>query len=408
MRILAVYRGLPWPYSEGYHLRVLHLFRRLRARGHETHLLGLIHEPAQAAKLGALEREGIFASITLEHFPRRRWLGRIKTNLGVRPPQSLKEEYPAFGGRLRTRVLEMRARLGVEIGYIFDPWADVLFSDALVLPTLLDVCDCRSLYYARQLERGDLGLLQRARVRQLLRRFRAFETYLLERYPAATAISPLDRDYLLRLRPGARVEVIANGVDLDMFRPLDDVPEKADNLILFGNMDFLPNVDAAIHFAREILPRVRERRLQATFTIVGTNPLPEVQALAREIEGVEVIGGVPDLKPWIQRAAMLVAPMRFGAGMKNKVLETLAMEKPVVTNPTGIEAFSPEVRSLLRLAHDDDEFAQHVCDLLDAPEERLRIGRAGREQMQRLHSWEAAAARYEALFVELAATAPRA
>lgn len=408
MKILVVYRGLPWPYSEGYHLRVLHLFRRLRARGHAAHLLGLIHEQSQAQQLAALEREGIFESITLEWFPRRRWLGRLRTNLGVDPPASLKAEYPGFGARLRARSEELRARHGLEVAWVFDPWADVLYADAQVLPTLLDVCDCRSLFYARQLERGDLPWTQRLRVRQLLRRFEAFETHLLERYPMATAISPLDRDFLLRLRPQARVEVIPNGVDLEMFQPLADVPEKQDNLILFGNMDFLPNVDAAVHFAREILPRVRERRLQATFTIVGTNPAPEVRALEREMEGVEVTGGVPDLKPWIQRATMLVAPMRFGAGMKNKVLETMAMEKPVVTNVTGLEAFAPEVRALLRVAHDDEEFAERVCDLLDAPEERRRLGRAGRALMQRLYSWEAAAERYEGLFAELAATGSRA
>jgi len=387
---------------------VLHLFKRLRARGHQAHLLGLVNEEGQAEKAEALAGEQIFDSITIERFPRRSWFGRLRTNLGLNPPVSLKAEYPGFGAQLRARVSEMRTRLGLDVAYVFDPWADVLFSDALLLPTLLDVCDCRSLYYERQLERSDLPPWQRARIHQLLRRFNAFEGYTLDRYPIATAISPLDRDALLRLRPNARVEVIANGVDLEMFRPLPDVAEKPDNLILFGNMDFLPNVDAAIHFAREILPRVRERRLQANFTIVGTRPLPEVRLLAEELDGVEVTGGVPDLKPWIQRATMLVAPMRFGAGMKNKILETLAMEKPVVTNPTGIESFESEVRGLLRVAHDDQEFADLVCDLLDAPDERRRIGTDGRALMQRRHSWEVAATRYEEIFAELAATAPSA
>lgn len=406
MRILVAYRGLPWPYSEGYHLRVLHLFRRLRARGHEAHLLAMVQDDGQEAKREPLEREGIFASITVERFPRRSPFGRLRTNLGWNPPAALKAEYPGLGQRLRARVEELRQRHGVEVGYVFDPWADVLFSDALLLPTLLDVCDCRTLYYERQLERADLPPWRRARQQQLLRRFRALERYTLARYPLATAISPLDREALLRLLPGARVEVIANGVDLEMFRPLPDAPEEPDNLILFGNMDFLPNVDAAVHFARRVLPLVRERRMQANFTIVGTNPAPEVRRLAKEIEGVEVTGGVPDLKPWIQRATMLVAPMRFGAGMKNKILETLAMEKPVVTNPTGIEAFDGEVRALLRVAHDDRQFADLVADLLDAPEERRRLGAAGRALMQRRHSWDAAAARYEALLAELSATAP--
>jgi glycosyltransferase involved in cell wall biosynthesis len=92
--------------------------------------------------------------------------------------------------------------------------------------------------------------------------------------------------------------------------------------------------------------------------------------------------------------------------MKNKILEAMAMEKPVVTSPTGIESFDAEMRALLRVAHDDQEFADLVCDLLDAPDERRRLGAAGRALMQRRHSWEAAAERYERLFAELAATAP--
>lgn len=401
MRILVVYRGLPWPISEGYHLRVLHLFRRLAAR-HEVHLLGLVHEEEQAAQRPHLEADGFCASIHLEWLPKRSALGRLRTNLGFEPSAALKAEYPGYGRRLRVLVEDLVQRHGIDVGYAFDSWAQVLYSDALVVPTLLDVCDSRSFFYERQLERGDLSLVQRLRVRQLRRRFTGIERFTLSTYPVATVVSELDRAHLLSLVPDARVEVIPNGVDLEMFAPQPEVEEEPENLIFFGNMDFLPNVDAAVTVAREVLPRVRERHPGATFTVVGTNPVEEVRALAG-LPGVEVTGGVPDLKPWIGRAAMLVAPMRFGAGIKNKVLETLAMEKPVVTNSTGAEAMYPEVRDLLSFAEDPEVFAERVCELLGDPESRRRIGRRGREVMARFHSWDAAASRYEELLAELAA-----
>lgn len=402
MRILVVYRGLPWPIWEGYHLRILHIFRRL-ARRHEVHLLGLLHTAEQAAREEPLAREGIFRAIHTLWLPRRRLWGRLRTNLGLgTAPAAFHAEFRGFAGELRRIVAGLRDRHGLEVGYVFDPWADLLLAEAQVLPTLLDICDCRSLFFRRRAERGELSLPARLRNAQMLRRYRGYERYLLERYPVATVVNPVDREECLRLCPGARVEVIPNGVDLEMFRPLRDVAEVPGRLILFGNMDFAPNVDAAIRVARHILPRVRQRHPEATFTVVGTNPVPEVRRLAEEIPGVEVTGRVDELPPWIARATMLVAPMRLGAGIKNKVLESMAMEKPVVTNATGAEALGPEVRALLVTGESDAELADAVCALLDDPARRRELGRRGREAMARHHSWDTAAARYEALLAELA------
>jgi glycosyltransferase involved in cell wall biosynthesis len=403
MRLLVVYRGMPWPISEGYHLRILHIFRRLAQR-HEIHLLALNHEDGQREKLGDVEAQGIFKSITMRDVPARNALGRVRTNLGVAPVSAFHAEYPGFRKALQEEVRAMKANLELDAAYVFDPWADLWFSDAaLEIPTLLDVCDCRTMFYERRLERGDLGFKERLRTKQLLHRFNRYEIFTLERYPMSTVVSPLDRDCLQRLKPGCRVELIPNGVDLEMFQPVEGVEEVPGNLIVFGNMDFLPNYDAAIHFATDILPIVRKTHPEVTFTVVGTNPLPEVQALA-EIPGVEVTGRVEDLKPWIQRAAMLVAPMRFGAGIKNKVLEAMAVEKPVVTNSTGVEAMHPEVSDLLCLADNPTDFAAAVCSLLDDEAKRRRLGKEGREVMARLHSWDKAAEAYELLFAELAAS----
>ncbi|MFT7517050.1 MAG: glycosyltransferase involved in cell wall biosynthesis [Myxococcota bacterium] len=403
MQLLVVYRGMPWPISEGYHLRILHIFRRLAQR-HQIHLLALNHCDEQRAQLAALTDDGLFTSITMRDVPKRSLVGRLRTNLGFSPVSDFHAEYPGFANQLSAEVKEMVSALGIDAAYVFDPWADLWFSEASKhVPTLLDVCDCRTLYYQRRLERADLSFGERLRTKQLLKRFTEYETDALNTYAMSTVVSPLDKQALQVLVPGCRVELIPNGVDLEMFQPVAEIEEVPANLIIFGNMDFLPNYDAAIHFAKDILPLVHKSHPQATFTVVGTNPLPEVQALA-QLDGVEVTGRVEDLKPYIQRATMLVAPMRFGAGIKNKVLEAMAVEKPVVTNAMGVEAMNPQVRELLCLANDPQSFADEVCALLDDPQRRRDLGKRGRQVMAETHSWDAAAEKYEALFTELAHT----
>ena len=333
--------------------------------------------------------------------PGRKLLGRALTNIGCNPVRSFHAEYPGFSLRVKKKVRELKELLQLDAGYVFDPWADLWTSEAISeLPILLDVCDCRSLYYERQLNTGTYTFLQRLRIKQLLRRFRGYEKNLLATYPLSTVVSPLDKQALEQLSPKSHTEVIPNGVDLDMFAPVSNIEEEPKTLILFGNMDFLPNYDAAIHFAKDILPLVQEKHPETKFLIVGTNPLPEVLSLSK-LKGVEVTGRVPDLKEYIQRATMLVAPMRYGAGIKNKVLEAMAVEKPVVTNSMGVEAMHPQVRKLLCVADNNISFARHVCNLLDSPEDRKKLGKMGREAMGELHSWDSVANSYEKLFKEL-------
>ena len=400
MKLLVIYRGLPWPITEGYHLRILHIFRRL-AKRHDIHLLSFIQSAEQEAALEPLKNECLFKSISLIRVPGRKLFGRALTNIGCNPVRSFHAEYPGFSLRVKKKVRELKELLQLDAGYVFDPWADLWTSEAISeLPILLDVCDCRSLYYERQLNIGTYTFLQRLRIKQLLRRFRGYEKNLLATYPLSTVVSPLDKQALEQLSPKSHTEVIPNGVDLDMFAPVPNIKEEPKTLILFGNMDFLPNYDAAIHFAKDILPLVQEKHPETKFLIVGTNPLPEVLSLSK-LKGVEVTGRVPDLKEYIQRATMLVAPMRYGAGIKNKVLEAMAVEKPVVTNSMGVEAMHPQVRKLLCVADNNISFARHVCNLLDSPEDRKKLGKMGREAMGELHSWDSVANSYEKLFKEL-------
>ena len=404
MNVLVVYRGLPWPITEGYHLRILHIFRRLAADGHQVHLLSLIHQKEQRESLSDLVAEGIFSSTHLVEMPSRKLCGRLRTNLGFDPAQSLLAEYPRFSETIRRTVRALKASLDLNVAFVFDPWVEILFCDArLELPSLVDICDSRSLYYERRLESNQLSFLERQRVKQLLTRFRGIEGFALANYPMATAVSSEDAEYLRALWPSARVEVIPNGVDLDQFCVASEAKPVPGRMILFGNMDFLPNVDAAICAAKDLLPAIQKHVREAHLVLVGTNPLPEVVALD-SLQGVEVVGAVDNLVPWIASSQLLLAPMRFGAGIKNKVLETFACERPVVTTPRASGALHPEAADLLRGGETNQELVQAACALLRDSEGARHLGELGRKVMRRRHSWGAAAARYGELLAELVST----
>jgi glycosyltransferase involved in cell wall biosynthesis len=155
-------------------------------------------------------------------------------------------------------------------------------------------------------------------------------------------------------------------------------------------MDYWPNVDAVTWFARDILPGLRQRWPQLRFYIVGRSPDAAVQALARESgEAVVVTGTVPDVRPYLQYADVVVAPLRLARGIQNKILEAMAMGRPVVASSACASALNAQVGSELVAAEHADDYAKAIVDLLMNREQAARIGAAGRSCVLQRYSWSA-------------------
>ncbi len=169
----------------------------------------------------------------------------------------------------------------------------------------------------------------------------------------------------------------------------------ADPLIVFtGQMDYRPNIDAVTWFARDILPRIRTQHPTARFAIVGRAPTPAVQALASD--AVIVTGAVDDVRGWLAAADVCVAPLKLARGIQNKVLEAMAMARPVVASAAAAEGI--DHAGTIRVAADASEFAAQVLALLDAPADAADLGRAARAQVLRRYGWDARLAPLDALF----------
>jgi len=169
----------------------------------------------------------------------------------------------------------------------------------------------------------------------------------------------------------------------------------ADPLIVFtGQMDYRPNIDAVTWFARDILPRIRTKHPTARIAIVGRAPTPAVQALAGD--AVIVTGAVDDVRGWLAAADVCVAPLKLARGIQNKVLEAMAMARPVVASAAAAEGI--DHAGTIRVAADASEFAAQVLALLDAPTDAADLGRAARAQVLRRYGWDARLAPLDALF----------
>jgi sugar transferase (PEP-CTERM/EpsH1 system associated) len=183
---------------------------------------------------------------------------------------------------------------------------------------------------------------------------------------------------------------IGSGVDYRYFDPAGNYPApyhaKRPTFVFTGTMDYTPNVDAVTWFARDILPIVRRQIPLAQFYIVGSKPAPPVQNLEK-IEGVHVTGRVPDVRPYLAHATAAVAPMRIARGIQNKVLEGMAMARPVIVTPDALEGIDAVPGEELILATDARSFAAAACGIASG-KDGVKIGAAARNRIVRHFTWE--------------------
>lgn len=204
---------------------------------------------------------------------------------------------------------------------------------------------------------------------------------------AILVTSERERKILQHYLPENLIRVVPNGVDCEAFGMQSAGREIANRVIFTGAMDYYPNADAVCFFAQHCWPFIRERLPEATWQIVGKNPLPEVSKLA-ELPGVLVTGSVPDVRPYLAVASVAIAPLHIGSGTRLKILEAFAMRRAVVSTNIGCEGLSVEVGKHLLIADEPVAFAQAVITLLQQAEQRQALGIAGRALVESTYNWK--------------------
>jgi sugar transferase (PEP-CTERM/EpsH1 system associated) len=215
-----------------------------------------------------------------------------------------------------------------------------------------------------------------------------FEARVAHIARTSLVVNDRERDALLRLAPDADVRVVENGVDLEGLRPKSETKRDSTPAVLFcGVMNYAPNVDGVVWFAREVWPCIRQARPDARFVIVGSHPGSVVSELAGTCPGVEVTGAVDDVRPYLWKGAVSVAPLTTARGVQNKVLEALAAELPVVVTPQVFEGLPEVAKPGCRLAESAEEFSRQTLELLKMTDAERRCLAAHADLLSL--SWEA-------------------
>lgn len=383
MKILYLVHRLPYPPNKGDKVRSYHLLKHLAAR-HEVHLGSFIDDPDDEQHLPRVSE--LCAGLHVARLnPRAAKLASLR---GLLTGEALSLPYYRDAG-LQAWVSESAARVGFDAVIVFSGvMAQYVPAGLRRLVDFVDVDSAKWRDYAPE-HAWPMSWLYRREFGKLL----AFEQRVAGEADCSFFVTDHEVALFRELSPGRelRLAALGNGVDADFFTPdpARPSPYAADEmpLVFTGAMDYWPNVDAVTWFARDMLPALRERFPTLRFHIVGRSPAPAVQALASDT--VNVTGTVPDVRPWLQHAAAVVAPLRLARGIQNKVLEAMAMARPVVAAGSCVRAIAAEPLPGLQPAEDVADYVARVGELLADRAAADAAGRQAREFVIGAYTWDA-------------------
>lgn len=226
-------------------------------------------------------------------------------------------------------------------------------------------------------------------------KFQREERQSWNRFRRCVLTSEREEQVVVQKQPDVATAVVPNGVDTGYFRPTS-TPVDPESIVFTGLMTYRPNADAAVRFVKEVLPLVRRSRPSATFTAVGWGLPADLAPLLGN--GVTHTGRVPDVRPYLARAAVVVVPLRMGSGTRLKVLEGLAMGKAVVSTTLGCEGVDVRPGRDVLVADDSESFARAVVELMEDGERRASLGEEGRRLVERSYTWPAVVERLEGFY----------
>jgi polysaccharide biosynthesis protein PslH len=364
MRVLVLTQRLPYAPNRGDRLRVYHMLQHLRVRA-DLELVSLIHDDEEAGRIDDVRK--FVPHVTALRVPR--WRTRLNAAVALaarRPLTHALLDAPGMTAALH-QIVAARPP-DVVLAYCSSMARFALEPPLANLPLVLDFVDVDSQKWR------DLAATTAPPKSWIYRHeaatLGAFEAKAARHAAASLVVNPREADLARALAPAARVEVIANGVELTRLRPAAP-PVSEPRVVFCGVMDYAPNEEGMTWFVREVWPLVRAERRDATLAIVGAGATAALRGLCAPEPSITVTGRVDEVRDWLWGAAVGIAPLHVARGVQNKALEAIAAGLPIVITEQVAGGLPPETASASLVANTPRRFADHVLDLLRrSPAER--------------------------------------
>ena len=391
MRILWLKNELLHPVDKGGKIRTYNMLKHL-GQDHQITYLALAPRGVDPACIASAE-EYCDRLVTVEWEPAGRsgpgFYFDLARNLGSPIPYAIhKYRTDRMRGAIRTELA--RSRHDLLVCDFLTPSINV--PRPLSIPSLLFQHNVESSIWRRHYE-NENSRLRKAYFYTQWRRMTAYEGTAIHWFDSVVAVSSTDRDFMRKEYGGARVYDVATGVDADYFKPAGGAIDPF-GVVFCGSMDWMPNDDAAFYFFKSILPKIEEEIPDITFTVVGRNPSSRLRALARTNSRLIVTGAVDDVRPYVDRGACYVVPLRVGGGTRLKIFEAMAMGKPVVSTSLGAEGLPLASGEDLLLADDPVSFARAVVRILSERSLAERLGATARARVNDRFGWDSVTAEF--------------
>ena len=391
LKVLVLDEEIPYPPNSGKRIRTWNLLRRL-ARRHSVCLLcyGRREDPAVTAveeagiRLRLVEPQAVRAGLDL--------YSRLLANVFSTFPHSVTKHYSARFQRELDSLLQRESWDLIQCEWT--PYARFV-SDVRDVPILIASHNVESQIWERRARHAG-NPLAKLFFRTQEWKMRRFERRAMLRASAVTAVTPSDVD-TLHSWSIPNITLVPNGVDLDCYSP---APELGNNneILFLASLDWHPNVDALNYFVSEIFPLVREKRPETVLRIVGRQPAESLRKQLSGLPEIDFVGEVESVHAYLDRAAVVVVPLRIGGGSRLKILEALGAGKAVVSTSIGAEGLEVVPGEHLSIADTPAEFARRTEELLASPESRRRFGNCGRKLVIERYGWDSIAQRLESVW----------
>lgn len=391
MNILFITHRFPYPPNRGDSIRSFHFLKRFSEMGSVT-LASLYEQPPSAESETVLKT--LCSEIIISRWgQRRKWLraggallrGKTMTE-GLFFNRKLRHE-------LRECVVKTRFDGIVVFCSSMFQYLDVLQGTPNEkTPVVVDLVDVDSQKWY------DYAARSRNWKRYIFhtegKRLRRLETRIGNRCDALLAVTPEEIAlYRSFSECTCSLAAVPNGVDTQFFDPkipeLAELSEIPKRLVFVGALDYHANVDGVEWFVKNVFPPLRERFSDCVFDVVGSRPAAVLKSLAENTPGMNLVGTVPDVRPYLKRAAAAVIPLQVARGLQNKVLEACSMERPTVTSTCAAEGIEPETQSALRICRTPKEWLETLTELFQDTEARQNLGRLARLKAEKHYGWNA-------------------